>query len=59
MKLTPLSTLLLVFTATSFAQLPEKPEDISPLLIGEKIPDITLETVDGKLILHTFRLQFG
>lgn len=33
-----------VFTAT--AQLPEKAEDISPLLIGEKIPDAVLKAPD-------------
>jgi peroxiredoxin len=32
------------------AQLPEKPQDISPLLIGEKIPDVTIEDKDGKAI---------
>ena len=29
------------------AQLPEKAEDISPLLIGEKIPELTLTSLDG------------
>jgi peroxiredoxin len=32
------------------AQLPEKAEDISPLLIGEKIPELTLTALDGKTI---------
>jgi len=34
-------------TQTLVAQLPEKPEDISPLLIGEKIPVLTLTNLDG------------
>jgi len=45
--------LLLVLINTQLichAQLPEKPEDISPLLIGEKLPVITLQNVDGKEI---------
>jgi peroxiredoxin len=32
-----------------FAQLPEKAEDISPLLIGEKIPTVTLISSDGSI----------
>ena len=47
-----LSLLALVFTLisglNSFAQIAEKAEDISPLLIGEKIPDITLTSTSGK-----------
>lgn len=35
-------------TTVAFAQLPEKPEDISPLLIGEKIPSVTVQTTLGK-----------
>ena len=33
-----------------YAQLPEKHKDISPLLIGEKLPALTLQNVDGKEI---------
>ncbi|MGM0532429.1 MAG: peroxiredoxin-like family protein [Bacteroidota bacterium] len=33
---------------TSFAQIPDKAEDISPLLYGEKIPGGTLKDPDGK-----------
>lgn len=32
----------------TFAQLPEKAEDVSPLLIGENIPDIALKTTNSK-----------
>ncbi len=31
----------------SYAQLPEKAEDISPLLVGESIPDVALKAPDG------------
>lgn len=34
----------------SYAQIAEKAVDISPLLIGEKIPDITLISTDGKQV---------
>jgi len=34
-------------TFTASAQLPEKAEDISPLLIGEKIPDVALKATNG------------
>ncbi len=36
--------LLLIFPAFLFAQLPERAEDISPRLIGEKIPNVKLKT---------------
>ncbi|MBE0424904.1 MAG: AhpC/TSA family protein [Lutibacter sp.] len=43
--------ILFVFLATasvqSYAQLPEKAEDISPLLIGEMIPDAILKSPDA------------
>jgi peroxiredoxin len=46
---------LLVFTLltsvlTINAQLPQNPEDISPLLIGEKLPDATLLNEIGKSV---------
>lgn len=38
-----MTTMLAIFTIASLtAQLPEKAKDISPLLIGEKFPDISL-----------------
>lgn len=50
MKKFPVLTLL--FTIISglnlMAQIADKAEDISPLLIGEKIPDITLVSAEGK-----------
>ena len=43
MKYSYLLTMLFVFTLSGlYAQLPEQPEDISPLLTGEKMPDIKL-----------------
>jgi len=46
--------LLLIFTilsityvSTAQSQVPEKAEDISPLLIGERVPDANLLNVDG------------
>jgi peroxiredoxin len=35
-------------TLAVYAQLPEKAEDISPLLIGEKIPETQVLSLDGK-----------
>ncbi len=43
------ATLLFYFaTLTSFAQLPQKPEDISPLLVGESMPEMFLANADAK-----------
>ena len=40
---------LLIFASAALvnAQLPEKAEDISPLLIGESIPDVDLQSTSG------------
>ncbi|MDX1943067.1 MAG: peroxiredoxin-like family protein [Saprospiraceae bacterium] len=35
---------------SGIAQLPEKPEDVSPLLIGETIPNEQVTTSDGKTV---------
>ncbi|MCX6219183.1 peroxiredoxin-like family protein [Spirosoma sp.] len=40
----------LLFASTVGDTIPQKPEDISPLLIGETIPDIRLQSVDGKSV---------
>ena len=46
-----LTALALTFsTLAVYAQLPEKAEDISPLLIGEKIPETQVLTIDGKSV---------
>ncbi len=42
------SILLTIFSVN--AQIPENPEDISPLLIGEKIPDSNLIDDLGKAL---------
>ena len=49
-KTLSLSLFAFFITAILYAQVAEKPEDVSPLLIGEKIPDISLKTIDGKTI---------
>lgn len=43
-----LFTLLGIIGIQSYAQLPEKAEDISPLLIGEVIPDVQLKAPDTR-----------
>ena len=40
--------LLLATGPFTFAQVPEKAQDISPLLYGEKIPDVVLITPEGE-----------
>lgn len=42
--------ILLAISGFSFAQIAEKAEDISPLLIGEKIPKQDLISVDNKAV---------
>lgn len=41
--------LLTLFT-TLGPEIPQKPEDISPLLIGETIPDRSLKSIDNQLV---------
>lgn len=38
-------------TSSTLAQVPERAEDISPLLIGEKLPNTNLRDAQGKTIL--------
>lgn len=41
----------MIATSTiSFAQIPDKAEDISPLLVGESLPNITLKETSGKAV---------
>lgn len=47
--LTGLFVVLTAFTRFD-AVIPDKPEDISPLLVGETIPDVNLVTVAGETI---------
>ncbi|GAB4021031.1 peroxiredoxin-like family protein [Spirosoma koreense] len=39
-----------LFTLSFGFDIPQKPEDISPLLIGETIPDVRLQSVSGQLV---------
>ncbi len=43
--------MLVISTSALLAQLPEKPEDVSPLLVGETIPDEQVATLDGKSVM--------
>jgi peroxiredoxin len=48
--------LTLALCAVSFlpvADVPQKAEDISPLLIGETIPEVSLQTIDGQSVSLT------
>lgn len=47
--LTSLVAILFAFTSIS-SDVPQKPEDISPLLVGETIPDVTLLNVSGQSV---------
>ena len=38
----------LLFSVVSFAQIADKAENVSPLLIGEKIPNVVLHDANGK-----------
>lgn len=49
MKTKIIITILSIFSMSLLhAQVPEKPQDISPLLIGERLPTATLQDADGK-----------
>ena len=54
-----LLTISLLWSSISYVQLlPVKPEDISPLLVGETIPNMNVQTIEGKVVniaslLHT------
>ncbi|WP_339838399.1 peroxiredoxin-like family protein [uncultured Flavobacterium sp.] len=45
-----LAIVLFSLAFSSQAQIAENPEDVSPLLIGEKIPNIEVVNIDGKKI---------
>ncbi len=50
MKITTIIWILGFILSEGIAQVPADPEDISPLLISEKIPDISLQTLQGESI---------
>lgn len=41
---------MLVLTSFSFAQVADKPENVSPLLIGEKIPTVELKNIKNEVV---------
>ena len=43
-----LKIVILLFSVVSFAQIADKAENVSPLLIGEKIPNVILQDANGK-----------
>lgn len=49
MKLLALLSILALLVTTA-ADFPAKPEDISPLLIGEPIPDVQVQTIAGQSV---------
>ena len=51
-KLIFLLSILLITGAFTLdrTNVPDKPEDISPLLIGENIPEVSLKNLDGKIV---------
>ena len=49
-KVISLVLLVIGFAGNAQNELPKSEIDIAPLLIGEKIPNITLQSVDGKAI---------
>jgi peroxiredoxin len=49
-KVISLILLVIGFVGNAQNELPKSETDIAPLLIGEKIPNITLQSVDGKPI---------
>ena len=54
MKSTILITLLLIVSFTSlFSQIPEKPEAISPLSVGDRIPELTIKNINNESVLLT------
>ncbi len=55
-SLLPLTLLLL--SAPLLAQLPEQPEDVSPLLVGETVPNLPVGNVDEEIVmLHDLLLE--
>lgn len=51
MRTIPFIILILCFGLyTGMAQVPENPEDISPLLISEKIPEISIKSIEGESV---------
>lgn len=49
-KILSLVMLVIGFIGSAQNELPKSETDIAPLLIGEKIPNITLQSPDGKSV---------
>jgi peroxiredoxin len=49
-KIISLVLLVIGFAGNAQNELPKSETDIAPLLIGEKIPNITLQSIDGKAV---------
>ena len=45
-----ITLVLLGIASFSFSQIADKAENISPLLIGEQIPNVKIRDVEGELI---------
>ena len=45
-----IATICIMITTNVYAQLPEKAEDISPLLIGETLPNGTFQNAEGNTV---------
>ena len=51
MRTIPFIVLILCFGLNNgVAQVPENPEDISPLLISEKVPDASVQSIEGESV---------
>ena len=48
---------LLFGASFSFAQVADAPENISPLLIGEKMPSVTLQDIEGKDVMSNVAIN--
>lgn len=57
MRTTIIILILGFVLSKGLAQIPDNPEDISPLLISEQIPDVNLQTLQGESISLTEKLS--
>ncbi len=57
MKILEIILILGFILSEGIAQVPANPEDISPLLISEKIPEITLKNLEGESVAISDKLN--
>jgi peroxiredoxin len=50
MKITIIILILGFVLSKGIAQVPDNPEDISPLLISERVPEISIKSIDGESV---------